>query len=150
MTFQLTPVLSTKKTFNKSLISRVAVNLKDNRLSAFVQDELTEDLNFHTIKLIFCEPCFNKYIEAKELRSEIEEILKELGFSIDSPLVTVEIHITHGTARQNRKNPELLKTIKEDRKYFRSIGFGEMGCCITSGHKNLDVPVFQGYSTYCQ
>ena len=148
MTFQLTPVLATRKSYNKTIKTRIAAN-ENIKLCALVEDELTEDLNLHTVKFKFYEPCFNKYIEAKELRNEIIKILKELNFDINSDNVITEIYITHGTARENRKNLT-LDVIKEDRKYFRSIGFGRMGCCITSGRKNLDIPVYQGYSTYYQ
>ena len=148
MTFQLTPVLSTRKSFNKTIKSRIAVN--DNiKLSAVVEDELTEDLNLHTIRFKFYEPYFNKYIEADELRKEIIEVLGELGFDINSEDLITEIHITHGTARENRMNLT-RDTIEEDRKYFKSIGFGRMSCCIDNRPKNLDVPVYVGYSTYCQ
>lgn len=148
MTFQLTPVLHTRKTYNGITTLRAAIN-ENIKLYASVEDEYDEQLDFHTIKFKFAEPCFRKYIEAKELRKEIIEVLKELGFDINADNVVTEIYMTHGTARENRKNLN-LSIIKEDQKYFKSIGFGMMGCCITGGRKNLDVPVYQGFSTYCQ
>lgn len=117
----------------------------DYELTAQIQVTAANEYDVTRIKFIFLTPYSYRKISPADLRDDLVEIVKKLGFDYKDANVHTEVYVTHGTAKENRRH--LTKEIvHETWEFFRSIRFGRKTFSLTDGAKNLDTLVFCGFS----
>ena len=117
----------------------------DYELTTQIRVTTEKEYGVTRIKFIFLTPYAYRKIDPADLRDDLEEIVKKLGFDYKDATVHTEVYVTHGTAKENRRH--LTKEIvHETWEFFRSIRFGRKTFSLTDGTKDLNKLIFCGFS----